>query len=282
MLLMTATAVLLWSGAARAFRAEGFLSPYGIAVDGKTGFIYVSSVNGPLSARDDNGFISRLKGDGTVDQLRFIDGAAKETTLHAPKGMAIVGTTLYVADVDKLHAFDLNTARPLFDVNFGDLPVQHLFDIALGPDDALYVTDGPAGVIWRVDIPRLHEVTAFASGDALGQPHGICWYPAKQLFVVAGGTSGQVIAFDRSGRRQMLPAVLLRALEGMTADDAGNLYVASSALSGVYRIASNFGLFSLAMGIPSPAGVAFLRAANAVLIASSDAGTVQSVPVPPN
>jgi DNA-binding beta-propeller fold protein YncE len=279
---LLAMAMLLWPGLGEAFTTAGFQSPYGVVVDSKTNFIYVSNVNGPLSGRDDNGFVSRLKGDGTVDQLRFIDGASKDTELHAPTGMAIVGTTLYVADIDRLRAFDITTGRFLFDVNFGDLPVQHFFDISPGPDDALYVTDGPANVVWRVDVPRLHEVTAFVSGDVLGQPHGICWSPAKQVFAVAGWNSGQVIAFDRSGKRQALPSIFLRALEGMTADDSGNLYVASTALAGVYRIAANFTLFSFGMGLPSPSGVAYQRSGNAVIIASFDAGTVQSIPVPLN
>lgn len=279
--LLIVMAILGWSGVVHAFAATSFQNPYGIVIDPKTNFVYVSNVNGPPATRDDNGFISRLKGDGTVDLLRFIDGADKDTALHAPKGMAIVGTTLYVADIDKLRAFELSTGKHLFDVNFGDLPVQHLFDVSTGPDEALYVSDGPANVIWRVDVPRLHEVTAFISGEALGQPHGICWYPAKQVFVVAGWSSGQVVAFDRAGKRQMLPSISLQALEGVTADDAGNLYVSSTALAGVYRIATNFALFAFHMGIPSPAGVAYQRSGNAVIIASFDAGTVQSIPIPP-
>lgn len=274
-------ALIAAPAAALAFTATGFQNPYGIAVDAKTGFIYVSNVNGSPAGRDDNGFISRLKGDGTVDQLRYIDGADGATTLHAPKGMAIVGTTLYVADIDKLQAFDLNSGKHYFDVNFGELPVQHFHDVAAGPDDALYVTDGPGNVVYRVDIPRMHEVTAFAAGMDLSQPHGVVWYPAKQVFAVANWGSGQVVAFDRAGKRQALPVIMLRTLEGITADDAGNLYTASTALSAVYRIASSFGLFSFALGQVAPAGVAFNRAANEVIIASFDGNTVQSFPVPP-
>jgi len=266
---------------AAAFSVSGFQNPYGVAVDQKTGFIYVSNVNGTQIARDDNGFISRLKGDGTIDQLRFIDAASKQITLHAPKGMAIRETTLYVADIDKLHAFDLNTGKLLFDVNFGDLPVQHFYDVVLGPDDALYVTDGPANIVYRVDVPRMHEVTTFISGGDLGQPHGICWYAPRQVFLVAGWSSGQLLAFDRAGKRQPLPAILLRTLEGVATADLGNIYVASASLSAVYRVAPNFGLNSFGLGIVSPAGVAFHKAGNDVVVASFDGNTVQSLPVPP-
>lgn len=278
---VTMFAMLASGSAAGAFVASGFQNPYGVAIDPRGGFIYVSNVNGLPNGRDGNGFISRLKGDGTVDQLRFIDGASKNVALNAPKGMAIRETTLYVADIDKLHAFDLSNGRLLFDVNFGDLPIQHFYDILLGPDDSLYLTDGPAGTIWRIDIPRMHEVTAFAAGPELGQPHGICWYPARQLFVVAGWNSGQVVAFDRAGKRQAMPGILLRTLEGIAADDSGNLYVASTALSAIYRIAPNFALFSFALGQISPAGVAFNRNGGEIVFASFDGNTVQSFPVSP-
>lgn len=278
---LTAVALLVIAGGqARAFSTPGFQNPYGIVADPKTNFLYISNTNGAADACDNNGFISRLKGDGSVDQLRFIDGAASGVELNAPKGMALVASTLYVADLDKLRAFDVATGKPLFDVNFGDLPVQHFYGIALGPDESLYLTDGPANVIYRIDIPRLHEVTTFSSGDGLGQPHGICWYGARQLFVVGGWSSGQVIAFDRSGKRQPLPAVLVRTPEGIAADGADNLYIASPSLAAVFRLASNFGISSFGLGINTPAGVAFHPGGKEIVITSLEGNTVQSLPAP--
>jgi DNA-binding beta-propeller fold protein YncE len=279
--LLTASSILFVGTLAHAFTTTGFSGPYGIVVDPATNFIYVSNVNGEQDARDDNGFISRLKGDGTVDQLKYVDGAGAKVALSAPKGMAIAGTTLYVADIDKLHAFDLGTGAFLFDVNFGDLPVQHFYDVRLGPDTALYVSDGPGNTIYRVDIPRQHEVTIFAQGDTLGQPHGLAWYPLRQAWVVAGWSSGHIIAFDRERKRLPLPAIFLRTLEGIEADENGNLFVASTALSAVYRLAPNFVLNTFQLKIGSPAGVALHRATDQILVASFDGNTVQSYPREP-
>lgn len=278
-----AVAVVLFAAAkVSAFTTPGFQNPYGVVVDPKTSFIYVSNVNGDMTERDDNGFISRLKGDGSIDNIRFIDGAAKEIDLHAPKGMAIVGTTLYVADIEKLHAFDLAAGKLLFDINFGTLPVQHFYDVSTGPDEALYLSDGPGNTIYRVDVPRLHEVTTLVSGEILGQPHGICWFPARQVFVVAGKSSGQVKVFDRSGKPQPTPAVFLRTLEGVAADDSGNLYIASSELSAVFKIGPNFALSTFGMGINSPAGVTYQRSANQIITALFNSGEVRSIPIETN
>lgn len=264
---------------ASAFRASNFQNPYGVVVDLKTNFIYVSNVNGDLNSRDGDGFISRLKGDGTVDQFRFIDGAKKDITLHAPKGMAIISSALYVADIDKLRVFDVDQAKHVYDINFGELPVQHFYDVTVGPDGALYVTDGPGNAIYRVDAARRHEVTLFTSGPKLGQPHGLCWLSARQIFVVAGWSTGQVTALDRKGQRQPIPSIFLRTLGGIAADDFGNAYVASTALRAVFRIAPNFALFDFLLGQESPMGVAYHVAEKSLIVASFDTGTVQSFPV---
>ena len=264
---------------ASAFRASDFQNPYGVVVDPKTNFIYVSNVNGDPYARDNDGFISRLKGDGTVDEFRFIDGGKKGVTLHAPKGMAIVKTTLYVTDIDALRAYDLDEAKHLYDINFGELSVQHFYDVAAGPDGALYITDGPGNAIYRVDIERKHEVTLFVSGPQLGQPHGLCWLSARQIFVVAGWSSGQVTALDGKGQLQPVPSIFLRTLGGIAVDGFGNAYVASSALRAVFRIAPNFALFDFVLGLSEPMGVAYHAAEKSIIVASFDTGIVQSFPL---
>ena len=55
----------------------------------------VSNINGAPPAKDNNGFISRMAPDGTIEQLRFIAGGTGGATLHAPRGMIIVGDTLW-------------------------------------------------------------------------------------------------------------------------------------------------------------------------------------------
>lgn len=269
---------VLVSVKAFAFNATGFSNPYGVVVDGKTGMIYVSNVNGDLEGKDDNGFISRLKNDGTVDQLRFIDGASNDIVLHAPKGMAIMGNFLYVCDIDALHAFDLTTGKQLFDVNFGALPKQSFYSLTTGPDGALYVADAGINTIYRIDLAKQHEVTLFTAGEDLGSPHGILWYPARQVFMVNGSASGQVTTYDRSGKRQQMPAIFLKALEGLDVDDKGNVYIASGGMGAVYRAAPNFALFSYQMGLSGPSGVAYNRQATEMIVASFSGNNVQSYP----
>jgi len=261
---------------AHSFTTDGFSNPYGVVVDSKNNRIYVSNVNGNLSSRDGNGFISRLNGDGSMDKIRFLDGARSKITLNAPKGMAIVVSALYVADLDKIRVFDLRNGRFVYNINFGDFPVQHFYDIKLGPDGALYAVDGPGNTIYRIDVDKQHEVTKFSSAPYLGQPHGIAWLPVQQIFAVAGWSSGQVNFLDRSGRKQPKPTIFLKTLEGIAVDDAGNTYVSSTSLGAVFKIDSNFALFDYLLGQASPAGLAYHAAEKNIISVSFEKGIVSS------
>jgi hypothetical protein len=114
-------------------------------------------------------------------------------TLHAPKGLAIVGDTLFVADIDSVRAFHRTTGQPL---GARGVPgASFLNDLATGPDGTLYVTDSGLGAgfaptgtdaVYRFG-PQ--GVARLASGESLARPNGVA-ASAGDLFVVPfGGNS---------------------------------------------------------------------------------------------
>ena len=78
---------------------------------------FVSNINGDPSKKDNNGYISRLRPDGSPYNLKFIEGGAKGVTLNAPKGLAINGDTLWVADIDFARAFSKRTGALIANVS---------------------------------------------------------------------------------------------------------------------------------------------------------------------
>ena len=69
-------------------------------------FYLVSNVGMKLNTETDgDGFITKIDLNGQVLDSRFLP-TGKEI-LHAPKGMAILDTVLYVTDIDRVIGFDL-------------------------------------------------------------------------------------------------------------------------------------------------------------------------------
>jgi hypothetical protein len=160
---------------------EGFVAPEAVRYDPDQDVYFVASWGrGSPGARDDNGFISRMRPDGTVEALRFIAGGAGGVTLHAPRCMTIVGDTLWVADADAVRGFHRRSGAPLATVDFTRVNPGFLNDIAAGPDGAVYVTDTGRNTIHAV---RGGPTLALAD-TALGAPNGITWDAANGRFLV--------------------------------------------------------------------------------------------------
>ncbi|MGH7630542.1 MAG: SMP-30/gluconolactonase/LRE family protein, partial [Gemmatimonadales bacterium] len=157
---------------------------------------FVASFGGnepsPL-AKDNNGSIGRYKGDGSPDSVQFIAGGRGGAVLNAPKGMAIVGDTLWVVDIDVLRGFNRRTGAPVATINVRGS--KFLNDVAVGPDGALYLTDSGLGPdpetgmghtgpdrIYRVGPDR--RPTVALEHDSLAAPNGITWDSAGGAFIV--------------------------------------------------------------------------------------------------
>ena len=146
---------LLWE-------TKGLAQPESVVKDPATGAIYVSNINGAIMQKDGNGFIARLKPDGTIIERQWVKG------LNAPTGLALHDRTLYVADVDEL--IEINAAS-------GEILNRHaakgaifLNDVAVDQDGAVYVSDTPMNTIWRL---KDGVFEAWLANDALKGPNGL-------------------------------------------------------------------------------------------------------------
>lgn len=159
----------------------GFSGPEGVRYDPDQDVYFVSNFNGsPVG--DANGFVSRVNAaDGRIDSLRYMVGTA-QAPLHGPRGMFIVGDTLWVVDALGVHGFLRRTGAHVAFVDLAPLRPGFPNDIAQGPDGALFVTDTDSGRVYRLSGGRA-EVAG--SGQGFGHPNGITWSAARQTFVLA-------------------------------------------------------------------------------------------------
>jgi DNA-binding beta-propeller fold protein YncE len=145
--------------------------------------VYFIANFGPRAddTRDANGYISRVRPDGSIESQRFMTGTAA-APLHQPRGMAIRGDTLWVADADGVHGFLRRTGAHAAFVDFTAHEPGFLNDIAVGPDGRLYITDTGRGRIYRIT----GSAAELAVEDSMtGPPNGITWDAGRGQFLLA-------------------------------------------------------------------------------------------------
>jgi hypothetical protein len=170
---------------------EGFVAPEAVRYDADQDVYFVANWGGdgnPGKA-DNDGFISRMRPDGTVENMRFIAGGTSGVTLHSPRGMTIVGDTLWAADFDAVRGFDRRTGAVLATVDFSSLDRGFLNDLAADADGAVYVTDTGKNKVYRVR----GGPTLVLNDSLLGAPNGITWDAANKRFLILPFGGGHTI-----------------------------------------------------------------------------------------
>jgi hypothetical protein len=249
----------------KAASVGGFLTPESVKWDSAQDVYFVSNINGAPNAKDGNGYISRMGPAGMVTDSAFMKG------LDAPKGMAIVGDTLWVADIDVVRAFNARSGAPVATVAVPG--AIFLNDIAVAPDGSLYVTDtairfGAAGVehpgtdqIFR--IARDRTVTLAAKSDTFARPNGITWDAVNGRFIVVPFGGKSLFAW-KPGDAPTVIGTGPGQFDGVEIAH-GAIWVSSWADSSVYRYVNGQGT-NLIKGVPSPADIGYDARRNRLLI----------------
>ncbi|MEX0692093.1 MAG: hypothetical protein WD934_08720 [Gemmatimonadales bacterium] len=247
----------------------GFATPESVLHDADADRYLVSNINGSPLGVDGNGFISRVRPDGTVDALKWIDGATEGVMLNAPKGMALVGDTLFVSDITVVRMFHRNSGAPL-----GERAVPgatFLNDVAAGPDGRVYVTDsGLDSTFASTGTDALWmfvngEAQAVIQGPALGGPNGITVTP-EGVVVVGFGTGGIIRVLPGSNVITELPTPDGGGFDGVERMGDGSLLVSSWGGQAVFRIAPDGTITTAVDSIPSPADIGWDAGRQRVLI----------------
>lgn len=107
--------------------------PESVLHDNARDVLYVSNIGGLPTKKDGDGFISRLSLDGKILNFEWISG------MDAPKGMALLGNTLYVTDIDRIHLISVPQGR--IRESIGAEGAKFLNDIAIDDAGTVYVSD---------------------------------------------------------------------------------------------------------------------------------------------
>ena len=207
------------------------MTPESVIYDKAREVIYVSNVNQNPWEKDGNGFISKISRTGEIIDLHWVTG------MNGPKGMAIVGNTLYAADLDELVSIDLDKGTIVNKIMIDG--ASGLNDITLGENSKIYMSDSNEGKIFQYENG---EVSIFHS-DAPGRPNGLLMDQGKLL--VAFSQASQFVNYDFKTLEKTVIAAQIGAGDGITPTNESSTYLVSDWNGEIFIISKEAGKQSL-------------------------------------
>jgi len=145
-----------------------------ILSNGKDFYACVDFSDPNQTKKDSNGVIFKYK-----DIARLTDAVlfTRNSKLNSPKGMCVLQNTLFVADIDRIVGFDLNTGNKISELNLSKYSTN-LYDLASINDSTvifsamdkgcLYKLNPKSGNICQLGLPNLSGVSAiyYEKGDS--------------------------------------------------------------------------------------------------------------------
>lgn len=169
-----------WTTEAKLTTAES------VFYDTTANLLYVSCIGGvPPDKKDGDGFIAKVGLDGKIITLKWATG------LNGPKGMGRVGNTLYVTDIDKVVAIDVNTGK--ISNSWKVAGATFLNDIATTKDGIVYISDSNKSSIYEL---AKGKVTPLLSDTTLHGTNGL--YVDGKTLLIAG--DGKTYSLDMASK----------------------------------------------------------------------------------
>lgn len=203
----------------------GFENPESVLVAGDRRF--VSNIGAALNptAKDGDGYISELDADGQVLAARAFPAEGGKP-LDAPKGMAMAGGRLYVADIDRVVGFDPDSHAQVFEAALPSAGPTLVNDLATVDPGHLLLSETLGGGVWELDLATggFRRLT-----DATPGANGIAYDPAtRSAIVVALGADfagGDIYRVSLDGGANPVPASPHGIFDGIARRSDGRLVV---------------------------------------------------------
>ena len=257
------------------WEAEGFSGPESALYDAKRNLIFVSNVDGQPNDKDGKGSISLLSPAGKMVN------AAWQSGLNAPKGLAMVGDRLYVADIDTLRVFDVMNGKQV--ASYVAAEAKFLNDVAADDEGNIYVSDFLDDAIYRL---ADGEFALWVKDVALQEPNGLLAEEGR-LVVGAWGEMTEGFATEVPGHLKTVDmktkavaslgsGKAVGNLDGVEADGKGNYLVSDWYNGGLFRVNAAGEAQRLLTLEQGSADIGVIPAKNLVLVPMMNNGTVRA------
>ena len=232
----------------------GLAGPESVLHDPGQDLYFISNINGGLLDRDGNGFISRVDPESMSVNARWITG------LDAPKGMALAGDFLYVADITGVRRFHRQSGAAAGQITLpgatliNDLTSDgtniYVSDTAVKPAPGIQFAATGTDAIWKITGDRAEKI---AGGDDLHHPNGLDFVEGALWVVTFHGNQLYRLGNDGKESVRELPR---GQLDGLIHLDDGSPVISSWIGTSIYR-GTGDGFAPVLTGVTTPADIGY-------------------------
>lgn len=283
-----ATATAAVAVASKVGETPNMKTPESARYDPELDVFYVSNINGNPSQHDGNGSILVVRADSTGVSKVLVESGKNGATLDAPKGIALIGDTLWVADINHLRAFNRRTGAPVADINLASMKAQFLNDVVIGGDGAVYTTDtglafDAKGAVTHPGVDQIFKIVGRKAtsikADSLNAPNGIAWDAANSRFVLAPFSGNAVQTWMPGDKQPTTLATGPGQYDGVEVLADGRILVTSWADSAVHLV-QHGAMTKLVSNVSGPADIGVDTKRGVVAIPRFSDGKVEYFKIP--
>ncbi len=203
-----------------------FLKPESALYDPSKEFVYISNINGQYLAKDGNGFISRIKANGKVETLKWVEG------LNSPQGLGLYKNVLYVADINRVVQINTGTAKieNIFEVD----SAKFFNDIAADSNGDIYVSDYLANKIYKISDGKIE---VWLDHSFLSGPNGLLC--TKDDVLVLNMSEKTAYAINKLTKEYKKIFSGIDNLDGIVSDGSKGFFVSGAWQGQIFHVDSD-------------------------------------------
>lgn len=203
-----------------------FLKPESALYDPSKEIVYISNINGEYLAKDGNGFISKIKTDGKIESLKWVEG------LNNPQGMGLYKDKLYVADINRV--VQINTITSKIENVFVVDSAKFFNDIASDSNGDLYISDCFGNKIYKISNGKIGIWLDF---NFLSGPNGLLCTNDDVLLLNMNDKTTYTI--NKLTKKYNKIGSGIDNLDGIVSDGSNGFFVSGAWQGQIFHVDSN-------------------------------------------
>lgn len=257
-------------------KITGLKTPESV-VQGPDGRIYVSEING--MDKDGDGQITVIHHDKVRVFARGLDD---------PKGLAMIGGNLYVADKNKIVKVDPNGQTSIF-AGPNSFPAAPIFfnDLEADLSGNLYVSDtgdvfktGKGGAVYKIDpLGKVTLVVNNVQESRIKAPNGLLMDDTGDVISIVDFSTGILYSYNMKDKTLTDIANGFGGGDGIVHHSNGSMYVSDWKGGKVFHINKAGDVKEIKSGYQAAADIALTKDEKYILVPDFKAGELDFIPV---